>query len=100
LREWGEEGSEPGEFHFPIGIAINAADEIFVTDFYNDRVQKFSVDGKLLAVIPVLPNPGGIAISRSGDLYLAHFAERKREERKTDRISVGCNYRPALIQFP
>jgi tripartite motif-containing protein 71 len=88
LREWGEEGSEPGEFHFPIGIAINAADEIFVTDFYNDRVQKFSVDGKLLAVIPVLPNPGGIAISRSGDLYLAHFAERKREERKTDRISV------------
>lgn len=88
LGEWGEEGSEPGEFHFPIGIAINAADEIFVTDFYNDRVQKFSVDGRLLAVIPVLPNPGGIAISRSGDLYLAHFAERKREERKTDRISV------------
>ena len=88
LGEWGKEGSEPGEFHFPIGIAINAADEIFVTDFYNDRVQKFSVDGKLLAVIPVLPNPGGIAISRSGDLYLAHFAEQKREERKTDRISV------------
>src|SRR4051794_22096415 len=88
LRGWGGEGSETGGVHFPIGIAINAADEIFVTDFYNDRVQKFSVDGKLLAVIPVLPNPGGIAISRSGDLYLSHFAERKREERKTDRVSV------------
>lgn len=23
LREWGKQGSEPGEFHFPIGIAIN-----------------------------------------------------------------------------
>jgi sugar lactone lactonase YvrE len=81
-------GSEPGEFHFPIGIAINAADEIFVTDFYNSRVQKFSVEGKLLSVIPVLPNPGGIAIGGAGELYLAHFAERKREERKADRVSV------------
>src|SRR6476659_3348206 len=45
LGEWGQKGSEPGEFHFPIGIAINADDEIFVTDFYNSRVQKFSVDG-------------------------------------------------------
>src|SRR5260221_9125874 len=88
LGQWGSEGTEPGEFHFPIGIAINAADEIFVTDFYNDRVQKFSTDGKLLAVIPVLATPGGIAISREGDIYLAHFAEKKREERTTDQISV------------
>jgi len=88
LKEWGEEGSEPGEFHFPIGVAVSAADEVFVTDFYNDRVQKFSTEGKLLAVLPVLPNPGGIAIGPSGDLYLSHFAERKREERTTDRISV------------
>jgi DNA-binding beta-propeller fold protein YncE len=88
LREWGKKGSLPGEFHFPIGIAIDTADAIFVTDFYNARVQKFSVDGKLLAVIPVLPSPGGIAVSRPGDLYIAHFAEQKREERKTDRISV------------
>jgi DNA-binding beta-propeller fold protein YncE len=88
LAQWGSEGAEPGEFHFPIGIAINAADEIFVTDFYNDRLQKFSTDGKLLAVIPVLSTPGGIALSRAGDIYLAHFAEKKREERTTDQISV------------
>jgi DNA-binding beta-propeller fold protein YncE len=77
LKEWGKKGSLPGEFHFPIGIAISAADEIFVTDFYNARVQKFSLDGKLLAVIAVLPNPGGIAVSRPGDLYLAHFGEQR-----------------------
>ena len=63
LGQWGSEGSEPGEFHFPIGIAVNDVDEMFVTDFYNDRVQKFSTDGKLLAVISVLPTPGGIALS-------------------------------------
>src|SRR4051812_15448127 len=88
LLQWGKQGKEPGEFHFPIGIAVNAADEVFVTDFYNSRVQKFSAGGKLLGVIPVLPNPGGIAVSPSGDLHLAHFAEQKREKRKSDQISV------------
>lgn len=88
LAEWGSKGAEPGQFHFPIGIAINASDEVLVSDFYNDRVQKFSVDGKLLGVMSVLPNPGGIAISRSGEIYLSHFAEKKRAERTTDRISV------------
>src|SRR5262249_52649336 len=53
LRQWGSKGSEPTEFHFPIGIAINAADEVFVTDFYNERVQKFNADGKLLAALEV-----------------------------------------------
>jgi sugar lactone lactonase YvrE len=88
LAEWGSKGTKPGEFHFPIGIAINTDEEIFVSDFYNSRVQKFSLDGKLLAVIPVFPNPGGIATGRSGELYIAHFAETKRAERTADRISV------------
>src|ERR1700680_4053043 len=48
LLTWGKQGVEPGEFHFPIGIAITTADEILVTDHYNNRVQKFSTDGKLL----------------------------------------------------
>src|SRR4051812_563475 len=61
VLEWGRHGSENGEFNFPIGIAINRADEIFVTDFYNARVQKFSADGKFLAAFPVSPFPGGIA---------------------------------------
>ena len=32
-------------------------------------MQKFTADGKLLSVIPVLPNPGGMAITNSGDLF-------------------------------
>ena len=88
LGEWGKEGSEPGEFHFPIGIAINAADEVFVTDFYNARVQKFSVDGKLLAVIPVLPNPAGSRSAARATSTSLISRNRRRRRRKTDRISV------------
>src|SRR5262245_9948742 len=36
LLTWGQKGSEPGAFHFPIGIAIDPADDILVTDHYNN----------------------------------------------------------------
>lgn len=89
LREWGKQGSEPGDFHFPIGIAISRVDEVFVTDHYNNRVQKFDSDGKLLACFETLPNPGGIAVDDSGSLYISHFpAARLGKETTPDRVSV------------
>lgn len=89
VRTWGSEGTKPGEFYFPIGVAVNADDEVFVTDHYNSRVQKFDAAGKLLAVIPVLPNPGGIAADESGNLYIVHFpASRLSNEKTPDRVSV------------
>ena len=91
ILEWGQHGSENGEFNFPIGIAINRADEVFVTDFYNARVQKFSAEGKFLAAFPVSPFPGGIALDRDGNLFIAHFGippSRYEQERKRDKIAV------------
>jgi DNA-binding beta-propeller fold protein YncE len=89
--EWGSRGSEPGQFDFPIGIAINRADQVFVTDFTNSRVQKFSSDGKILAAIPVSRFPGGIAIDRDENIYVAHAGippSRYDEPRQRDKIAV------------
>jgi DNA-binding beta-propeller fold protein YncE len=91
VLEWGSRGSEPGQFDFPIGIAINRADEVFVTDFTNARVQKFSSEGKFLAAFPVSPFPGGIALDRDENLYIAHAGippSRYDEPRKRDKIAV------------
>ncbi len=43
LTTWAPEGEAPGEFNIPIGIAINAADEVFITDHHNNRVQMFEI---------------------------------------------------------
>jgi sugar lactone lactonase YvrE len=89
LLMWGKQGSEPGEFHFPIGIAITPSDEILITDHYNSRVQKFSAEGKLLSHFAVLPNPGGIALDKSGNIYLSHFPGAViAKEVHPDRLSV------------
>lgn len=89
--QWGGRGAEPGQFDFPIGIALNRADEVFVTDFTNSRVQKFSSDGKFLAAFPVSAFPGGIALDAKENLYVAHAGippSRFDEPRKRDKIAV------------
>ena len=73
LLEWGKKGTKPAEFHFPIGIAITAADEILVTDNKNQRVQKFSTEGKFLKAFTVPRSPGGIALDQTGNIYVAHL---------------------------
>jgi sugar lactone lactonase YvrE len=95
LLEWGQQGAEHGQFNFPIGIAINRADEIFVTDFYNARVQRFSSEGKFLSVFSVPPFPGGIALDQDGNVYVAHGGippSKFDKPRERDKIAV---YDPA-----
>jgi sugar lactone lactonase YvrE len=89
VLEWGKRGQGPGEFHFPIGIAVDNDGDVFISDFYNARVERFSPEGKLLSILPVEPNPGGMAIDRQGHLYLTHFsAMKQKEEPKPDRVTV------------
>ncbi len=41
LTEWGGQGTGDGQFRSPQGVAAGVDGAIFVTDFDNDRVQKF-----------------------------------------------------------
>lgn len=71
LLAWGKKGAAEGEFRSPIGIAVNAADELYVTEFHGQRVQKFTAEGKFLASFEVPGSPGGIAVDRLGNVYVA-----------------------------
>jgi DNA-binding beta-propeller fold protein YncE len=91
VLEWGQQGTKPGDFNFPIGIAINHADGVLVTDFYNARVQTFSTGGKFLSSFEVASFPGGIALDQEGNVYVAHGGippSKFDEERKRDKIAV------------
>ena len=91
VKQWGQRGSKEGEFDFPIGIAINRADEVFVTDFYNARVQRFSADGAFLGAFQVAPFPGGLAIDQDGNLFVAHSGippSKFDKPRERDKIAV------------
>jgi ABC-type Fe3+ transport system permease subunit len=48
LLEFGRAGRAPGEFDRPEGLAVDAADRIYVADSCNHRVQVFSPQGRFL----------------------------------------------------
>lgn len=77
LAAFGEKGTGDGQFNVPIGIAINAANEVFVSDTHNNRVQRFSRDGKFLDKFSTGEFPGGIAIDRGGLVYVAAMMSHK-----------------------
>lgn len=75
LASWGEPGSAPGQFNLPHGVWI-ADNRVFVADRENDRVQVFSLDGKLLDVWDHIQRPTDIYVDSRGLLYVTSLPWR------------------------
>lgn len=48
IREWGEPGSEPGQFTTPHGITVDDAGLVYVADRGNSRIQIFTPEGEFV----------------------------------------------------
>ena len=70
LKAWGEYGHGPGEFWCPRGIAIDASNNVYVADCYNNRVQKFDNEGNYLLQWE-FPQPSSIEADHSGNVWVA-----------------------------
>ncbi len=58
-----------GRFDEPSGVAIDAHGVVYVADYWDRRIQRFTLDGKPLA--PAFPVPGWVAGGDYGEPYLA-----------------------------
>ena len=85
VTQWGEEGSDNGQFHSPIGLAINNTDVVYVTDLNNARLQKFDTNGKYLGSFK-LPRDtadrntslaAGVTVSNDGLIYVSFMNQHK-----------------------
>jgi DNA-binding beta-propeller fold protein YncE len=91
LMAWGERGNAEGQFEFlppPDGpqmdggfVTVDEAGNVYVSDSYNNRVQKFDPEGNFLAMWSTagaedapLNVPGPISIDALGRLYVADFS--------------------------
>ena len=77
VSAFGEQGSSVGKFSCPWGVAVNANDEIAVTDQFNYRVQIFSSEGKFLRsfgkkgdMVGEFNNPRGITFHNNGNIFV------------------------------
>jgi DNA-binding beta-propeller fold protein YncE len=106
LARWGTtEGSAPGQFDEPRGIAIDGNDTVYVCDSQNQRIQKFTTAGALVGEIPV---PGAsiydLALDGFGHLYVCDL--NSQTVRKLDRDGApiaswgGAGMGPGQFQDP
>jgi tripartite motif-containing protein 71 len=77
LLEWGKRGKAEGEFSACVGIAIGKDDDVYAAEFRNERVQRFTSEGKFLGSFPVQPHAGGVAIHPDGTVFVAHWNSNK-----------------------
>ena len=69
LKEWGEAGSDPGQFNAPHGLAMDSRGRLFVADRGNNRIQIFDQDGNFLEQWYQFSRLSGIDIDSNDILY-------------------------------
>jgi DNA-binding beta-propeller fold protein YncE len=50
LFAWGTRGDQPGQFHTPHGIDLDANGNVYVADRENNRIQKFDANGTFISL--------------------------------------------------
>jgi DNA-binding beta-propeller fold protein YncE len=107
LRSWDQKGSVPssypGQFSKPMDVAIDAQGYVYVTDWGNDRVQKFRSDtvfvttwGSTGSGDGQFNGPRGIAVDASGSVYVADLGNDRVQKFTSNgtfllKWSVGDN---------
>lgn len=76
MTTWGTLGDGPGQFRKPSGIAVDAADVVYVADRVNGTIQRFTAAGAHLSTITYAPwgwpiGIEGVAVDSSGKVYAA-----------------------------
>jgi len=72
-----------------------AGDELYVADFFNDRIQVYGLDGKFRRSVGKAGNvggelsaPGGVAVNAEGELFVADFFNQRVQHLLADGTFV------------
>jgi DNA-binding beta-propeller fold protein YncE len=84
VRVWGTPGHEPGELQYPYDLAFNKEGELYVVEYGNNRVQKFTAEGKWLGSWGgpgrepgKLHNPWALAVDSKGRVHVLDTEEHR-----------------------
>ena len=96
LRQFGTQGSGPGQFDLPYGIAVDNAGNVYVSEINNNRVQKLTSTGAFISMFGSLGSgpgqfntPSGILIHSSGDIYVSDGLNHRIEHFDPTGAYVG-----------
>ena len=80
MRKWGSEGSEDGQFNWPMGVALDGDGNVYVADYQGHRIQVFNSEGNFLrkwgsegSEDGQFYRPWGVAIDNDDNVYVADW---------------------------
>jgi DNA-binding beta-propeller fold protein YncE len=80
IKAWGTFGSEQGELIWPSAVAVDAGGNVYVAEWGNRRIQKFTNDGAFVSQwgtqgqeLGQFMTPVGVAVSPAGDVYVTDW---------------------------
>ena len=76
LKTWGERGPGADQLEVPHTLAMDSRGRLFVGDRWNDRIQIYDQDGRLLDSWTQFGRPSGLYIDRRDTLYAADSESR------------------------
>jgi len=84
ITAWGTYGSGDGQFDGPGGMAVDASGSVYVADYGNHRVQKFTSTGAYVTQWGThgsgngqFNGPEGVAVDAGGNVYVADFGNNR-----------------------
>ena len=77
ITSWGSLGTGVGQFNQPKGLTLDANDDVYVADEFNNRIQKFDSDGNFITEFGQdrLFHPIDVAVDSQGRVYASDFDE-------------------------
>lgn len=89
LRKIGTTGknhtlTDPGEFSRPVGVAVDADGNLYVSDTFNNRIEIFDADGNFISAFGkagdgpgTLGRPKGLAVDCDGHIWVVDSAQNR-----------------------
>jgi len=84
VSRWESKGNSNGRFNVPTGIAMDDSGFVYVADYGNDRIQKFSAEGQFVTQWGTegggegqFSYPQGVAVDSAGNVYVADWGNHR-----------------------
>jgi DNA-binding beta-propeller fold protein YncE len=95
VRQWGSQGSGPGQFNYATGVAVDAAGTIYACDADNQRIQKLAPDGTFIAAWGTegagpgqFSRPYSAALDSQGNVYVVDEWNHRIQRFTADGVFV------------
>jgi DNA-binding beta-propeller fold protein YncE len=116
---YGLQGNNDGMFYLPRDVAVSPSGSVYVADYFNDRIQKFTSDGNYVAqwgsfcsvdsqgvdgCDGLFYRPVGVAVNSLGDVYVADMENCRIQKFDSDGNFITkwgeLGVLPGLFQYP